>query len=142
MPRHISLLFPGQGSQSLGMLSSFERQDLDFISEVSNEALSFDLIDIIQNGPEDKLNQTSFTQPALLATSYLYYKNIMVKTRKYRRGANFIKKQKIKEFRKRKQKTVIKKLSKKLCNYVLKSFYNFIFKQLADVGCVTFYNST
>ena len=77
MPRHISLLFPGQGSQSLGMLSSFERQDLDFISEVSNEALSFDLIDIIQNGPEDKLNQTSFTQPALLATSYLYYKKFL-----------------------------------------------------------------
>jgi [acyl-carrier-protein] S-malonyltransferase len=59
------------------MLSSFERQDLDFISEVSNEALSFDLIDIIQNGPEDKLNQTSFTQPALLATSYLYYKKFL-----------------------------------------------------------------
>ena len=77
MPRLISLLFPGQGSQSLGMLSSFERQDLDFISEVSNEALSFDLIDIIQNGPEDKLNQTSFTQPALLATSYLYYKKFL-----------------------------------------------------------------
>ena len=77
MPRHISLLFPGQGSQSLGMLSSFERQDLDFISEVSNEALSFDIIDIIQNGPEDKLNQTSFTQPALLATSYLYYKKFL-----------------------------------------------------------------
>ena len=77
MPRHISLLFPGQGSQSLGMLSSFNSEDLDFISSASKETLSFDLLDVIQNGPDDKLNQTSFTQPALLATSYLYYKKFL-----------------------------------------------------------------
>jgi len=77
MPRHISLLFPGQGSQSLGMLSSFNSEDLEFISSASKETLSFDLLDVIQSGPEDKLNQTSFTQPALLATSYLYYKKFL-----------------------------------------------------------------
>ena len=77
MPRHISLLFPGQGSQSLGMLSSFSSEDLDFISSASKEILSFDLLDVIQSGPDDKLNQTSFTQPALLATSYLYYKKFL-----------------------------------------------------------------
>ncbi|MDA9123923.1 ACP S-malonyltransferase [Gammaproteobacteria bacterium] len=77
MPRHISLLFPGQGSQSLGMLSSFNSEDLDFISSASKETLSFDLLDVIQSGPDDKLNQTSFTQPALLATSYLYYKKFL-----------------------------------------------------------------
>ena len=77
MPRHISLLFPGQGSQSLGMLSSFNSEDLDFISSASKETLSFDLLDVIQSGPDDKLNKTSFTQPALLATSYLYYKKFL-----------------------------------------------------------------
>ena len=77
MPRHISLLFPGQGSQSLGMLSSFNSEDLDFISSVSKETLSFDLLDVIQSGPDDRLNKTSFTQPALLATSYLYYKKFL-----------------------------------------------------------------
>mgnify|MGYP000412635434 FL=1 len=77
MPRHISLLFPGQGSQSLGMLSSFSSEDLDFISSTSKEILSFDLLDVIQSGSDDKLNQTSFTQPALLATSYLYYKKFL-----------------------------------------------------------------
>ena len=77
MPRHISLLFPGQGSQSLGMLSSFNSEDLDFISSASKETLSFDLLDVIQSGSDDKLNQTSFTQPALLATSYLYYKKFL-----------------------------------------------------------------
>ena len=77
MPRHISLLFPGQGSQSLGMLSSFNSEDLEFISSASKETLPFDLLDLIQSGPDDKLNQTSFTQPALLATSYLYYKKFL-----------------------------------------------------------------
>ena len=77
MPRHISLLFPGQGSQSLGMLSSFNSEDLDFISSASKETLSFDLLDVIQSGPDDRLNKTSFTQPALLATSYLYYKKFL-----------------------------------------------------------------
>ena len=77
MPRHISLLFPGQGSQSLGMLSSFSSADLDFITSASKETLSFDLLDVIQSGSDDKLNQTSFTQPALLATSYLYYKKFL-----------------------------------------------------------------
>ena len=77
MPRHISLLFPGQGSQSLGMLSSFSSEDLNFISSASKDTLSFDLLDVIQSGSDDKLNQTSFTQPALLATSYLYYKKFL-----------------------------------------------------------------
>ena len=77
MPRHISLLFPGQGSQSLGMLSSFSSEDLNFISSASKETLPFDLLDVIQSGSDDKLNQTSFTQPALLATSYLYYKKFL-----------------------------------------------------------------
>jgi [acyl-carrier-protein] S-malonyltransferase len=59
------------------MLSSFSSEDLDFISSASKEILSFDLLDVIQSGSDDKLNQTSFTQPALLATSYLYYKKFL-----------------------------------------------------------------
>jgi [acyl-carrier-protein] S-malonyltransferase len=59
------------------MLSSFSNEDINFISEVSNKVLSVDLVNVIQQGPEDKLNQTSLTQPALLATSYLYYKKFV-----------------------------------------------------------------
>ena len=80
MPRHISLLFPGQGSQSLGMLSSFNNDDKNLISTISNEVLSFDLVDLVENGPEEMLNLTSYTQPAILACSYLYYKNFLSNT--------------------------------------------------------------
>ncbi len=76
MPRHISLVFPGQGSQSVGMLDDFSQED--FLSIKSAIAdLPFDLLDIIKNGPEDIINKTSVTQPALLATSYLHYKRFL-----------------------------------------------------------------
>jgi [acyl-carrier-protein] S-malonyltransferase len=76
MPRHISLVFPGQGSQSVGMLNEFSQDDISSIKPALTE-LPFDLIDIIQNNPEDILNKTSITQPALLATSYLHYKKFL-----------------------------------------------------------------
>jgi [acyl-carrier-protein] S-malonyltransferase len=76
MPRHISLVFPGQGSQSVGMLNDFCHDDIASIKPALTE-LPFDLIDIIQNDPEDLLKKTSITQPALLATSYLHYKKFL-----------------------------------------------------------------
>jgi len=79
MPRHISLVFPGQGSQSVGMLDDFSLEEISSIKPALTE-LPFDLLDIIQNNPEDLLNQTSITQPALLATSYLHYKKFLTLT--------------------------------------------------------------
>jgi len=76
MPRHISLVFPGQGSQSVGMLDDFKPEDISSIKPALSD-LPFDLIDIIQNDPDNLLNKTSITQPALLATSYLHYKKFL-----------------------------------------------------------------
>ena len=77
MPRHISLIFPGQGSQSIGMLNSFSEDELDNVSKISKEVLDIDIFDCIKNGPEEDLNKTSITQPALLIASYLYYKKFL-----------------------------------------------------------------
>jgi [acyl-carrier-protein] S-malonyltransferase len=77
MPRHISLIFPGQGSQSLGMLNSFSEDELDNITKISKEVLDIDIVDCIKNGPEEDLNKTSLTQPALVIASYLYYKKFL-----------------------------------------------------------------
>ena len=73
MAKEISLLFPGQGSQFTGMLT----QDLissykDIIDEAS-DILEIDFISLINDENNTKLNQTSFTQPALLLTSYLFF---------------------------------------------------------------------
>ena len=77
MPRHISLIFPGQGSQSIGMLDSFSEDELNYVTKISEEILDIDIIDCIKNGPEEDLNETSITQPALLIASYLYYKKFL-----------------------------------------------------------------
>ncbi len=77
MPRHISLIFPGQGSQSIGMLNSFSQDEIDNVTNISKEVLDIDIVDCIKNGPEEDLNKTSITQPALLIASYLYYKKFL-----------------------------------------------------------------
>ena len=76
MPRHISILFPGQGSQSLGMLNHHSRDLLKSYEEEINNLLGFNIIDVINNGPIEDLNKTSITQPAILLASILDFKNI------------------------------------------------------------------
>jgi [acyl-carrier-protein] S-malonyltransferase len=66
----VAFLFPGQGSQYVGMgkgLIQFEAARQTY-SE-ADKALGWDLSRICFEGPEDQLNRTEYTQPALLATS-------------------------------------------------------------------------
>lgn len=69
MAKKIAFVFPGQGSQSLGMLSDLASHSM-IVKQVFTEAsehLGYDLWDLTQNGPAEKLNQTIYTQPSLLA---------------------------------------------------------------------------
>lgn len=64
-----AIVFPGQGSQSVGMLAGLAAewsQVGDTFAEAS-EALGYDLWKLVQEGPEADLNQTDKTQPAMLA---------------------------------------------------------------------------
>lgn len=67
----LGFVFPGQGSQSLGMLASladaYPVVQQTFAS--ASDVLGYDLWQLVQNGPEDKLNETQNTQPALLTAS-------------------------------------------------------------------------
>ena len=76
MPRHISIVFPGQGSQTLGMLDPLPKELVNKYKDDVIEALNFDLIELITNGTNEELNKTSITQPAVLLTSFLYYQYI------------------------------------------------------------------
>ena len=71
----VAVVFPGQGSQKLGMLQDYYENFETFrnIVDEAKQHLSYDLWNIIQND-EKTLNKTEFTQPALLATSYAIYK--------------------------------------------------------------------
>ena len=77
MATHISLVFPGQGSQNSEMLDSFDQDTINLISSISNNILPFDLVEIIKNGSPAELNKTSVTQPALLITSYFFFKKLI-----------------------------------------------------------------
>ncbi len=64
-------MFPGQGSQSLGMLEELVQnfpQLIDTFNEAS-EVLGYDIWRICQQGPLEKLNSTEITQPAILTAS-------------------------------------------------------------------------
>jgi [acyl-carrier-protein] S-malonyltransferase len=62
-----AFVFPGQGSQSVGMLADFAavREVRDAFAEAS-AALGYDLWALSQHGPAEQLNSTEFTQPAML----------------------------------------------------------------------------
>ena len=67
----LALLFPGQGSQSVGMGRAFYAAypAARAVFEEADDALGFPLSDIIFNGPEDTLKLTEHTQPAILTVS-------------------------------------------------------------------------
>lgn len=71
----LACTFPGQGSQSIGMLSglaaAFPR--VREVFAVASEALGYDLWGLVTNGPEERLNATEQTQPAMLAAGVAVY---------------------------------------------------------------------
>ena len=72
----IACVFPGQGSQAVGMLKELadvHPSILDTFAQAS-EALGYDLWDVVQNDPDNKLNETQVTQPALLTASVAIYR--------------------------------------------------------------------
>ncbi|MHB8455143.1 MAG: ACP S-malonyltransferase [Acidiferrobacterales bacterium] len=65
----LAFVFPGQGSQAVGMLAGFadSAPELKETFAEASRILSFDLWEIVSQGPEDRLNQTEYTQPAMFA---------------------------------------------------------------------------
>ncbi|WP_426508845.1 ACP S-malonyltransferase [Serratia proteamaculans] len=71
-----AFVFPGQGSQTLGMLADLAAQ-YPIVEETFSEAssvLGYDLWQLVQQGPAEELNKTWQTQPALLAASVAIFR--------------------------------------------------------------------
>ena len=69
------MTFPGQGSQSVGMLGDLaELTSVREVFQESSDAIDTDLYALATAGPDDTLNQTQFTQPALLAAGVAFYR--------------------------------------------------------------------
>lgn len=72
---HIAFVFPGQGSQAIGMLNGFagNKAVADTIAEAS-DTLKFDLGKLIAEGPKEELDLTTNTQPLMLASAVAFYR--------------------------------------------------------------------
>ena len=65
----LAFVFPGQGSQAVGMLAELAQteQQVQATFAEASEVLGYDLWKVVSEGPADKLNQTNITQPAMLS---------------------------------------------------------------------------
>jgi [acyl-carrier-protein] S-malonyltransferase len=75
MQNNLAFVFPGQGSQTVGMLADFS--DNEIVQQTFSQAsavLGYDLWQLIAQDPDKKLNQTNVTQPALLTASVALYR--------------------------------------------------------------------
>lgn len=70
MSQSLAFVFPGQGSQAVGMLAELAETNPVIKSTFAeaSDVLGYDLWDLVQNGPAEDLNQTDKTQPALLTS--------------------------------------------------------------------------
>ena len=70
-PSNLAFVFPGQGSQTVGMLAELAavHAEVKATFDEASQGAGVDLWEISRNGPEEKLNSTENTQPALLAAS-------------------------------------------------------------------------
>lgn len=68
MSQSLAFVFPGQGSQQVGMLAELAAAHpvIQATFAEASEVLGYDLWSLVQNGPAEELNQTDKTQPALL----------------------------------------------------------------------------
>jgi [acyl-carrier-protein] S-malonyltransferase len=69
MLSNLAFVFPGQGSQSVGMLADLAAQSpaVEATFDEAGQGCGLDLWSLSQQGPEEELNRTEVTQPALLA---------------------------------------------------------------------------
>ena len=76
MKGRFACIFPGQGSQSVGMLddwvSRYSSEVRDLFASASKQ-LGYDLLALIEKGPAEQLNQTIYTQPAMLMAGVIAY---------------------------------------------------------------------
>lgn len=68
MSQSLAFVFPGQGSQQVGMLAELAETNpiIESTFAEASAVLGYDLWALVQNGPAEELNQTDKTQPALL----------------------------------------------------------------------------
>lgn len=74
-----AVLFPGQGSQFVGMGADLFEARPDLLGDAADEVLGFSLREVCLEGPEERLTRTEHAQPALFALSYALWEELASK---------------------------------------------------------------
>jgi len=70
----LAMVFPGQGSQAVGMLQAYAGlRGVDEVRRAAEQALGTDFVKLLDEGPAEALNLTINTQPAMVTTGYAAY---------------------------------------------------------------------
>ena len=86
MNKDVAFVFPGQGSQKVGMLSDVA-SEFDIVIDVFNQAssvLGYDLWQIVKDESGEKLNQTIYTQPAMLVSDIAMWRKAQQRDQDYK----------------------------------------------------------
>ncbi len=77
----LGIVFPGQGSQTVGMLADVAKvfPEVEKTYAEASDVLGYDLWQLVQQGPAEALDQTVHTQPAILAASYAIWRILQTK---------------------------------------------------------------
>ncbi|HEY2336569.1 MAG TPA: ACP S-malonyltransferase [Burkholderiales bacterium] len=71
----LAMVFPGQGSQAVGMLKGYDGlPEIDSVRKEVSEVLGKDFLLLLDQGPAEKLNLTVNTQPAMVTAGYAAYR--------------------------------------------------------------------
>ncbi|MBV8246614.1 MAG: ACP S-malonyltransferase [Candidatus Eremiobacteraeota bacterium] len=75
MSKRLGVVFPGQGSQAVGMGADIAAKSsaAKALFDRANDVLGYDLFALIQNGPDERLRETRFSQPAIFVTNLALY---------------------------------------------------------------------
>lgn len=75
--KSVTLIFPGQGSQYVGMGNNIQEIEIcNNTFKTADDSLGFSISDLCKNGPEEKLKMTEFTQPAIVTHSIALFKRL------------------------------------------------------------------
>ena len=81
------VLFPGQGSQSVGMMNGFDSNVVKEVFDRGSDIYGEDLLDLIKS-ENDKINQTIYTQPIMFLSGYATY--LLLKEKKSSLRIDFV----------------------------------------------------
>src|SRR5205823_10156215 len=71
----LAMVFPGQGSQAVGMLKGYDGlPEMAAVIDEAAQVLGVDFIRLMDHGPAEALNQTVNTQPAMVTAGYAVYR--------------------------------------------------------------------